>query len=119
MKTAAVPKSVTVATANATSRERAAITGAVATTAELPQTAAPTASRTASRGSTLARRARIRTRARAAAIVTITTTVAGTPIRAICSKLRRAPSSTMPRRRTRRDVNASPGASVAVRDDAI
>ena len=60
------------------------MTGAVATTAELPQTAAPTASRTASRGATPTRRDEPRTSASAQAITTAMTTAAGTPMPRIC-----------------------------------
>ncbi len=48
MNTAAVPNRVTTATAKATWRGGAPMTGAVAMTAELPHTAAPTARSTAS-----------------------------------------------------------------------
>ena len=76
-RTASVPNSVIVATAYATSRGLAAITGAVATIAVLPQTADPTASSTASRFSTLTMRASSRTRASDAAIVTTIVPSAG------------------------------------------
>ena len=54
-----------------------------------------------------------------ATIVTTISPVAGSPIRAISPRLSRAPSSTMPRRRTRCEANASPGRSGPSRGPAI
>ena len=108
-KTASVPNSVIVATAYATSRARAPITGAVATIAVLPQTAEPTAMSTARRLSTRTTRDARRTIANEMAIVTTIRPVAGRPICAISARLSRAPSRMMPSRSTRCDAKRRPG----------
>ncbi len=90
---------------------RAPMTGAVATIAVLPQTADPTAMSTASRSSTRTRRATSRTIANDAAIVTTISPVAGRPIRAISPRLSRAPSRTIPSRRTRCERTRGPASS--------
>src|SRR5258706_2936099 len=113
-----VPNRVMVATAYATSGGRAPMTGAVATIAVLPQTAEPTAMRTASVLSTRTRRATSNTTANETAIVMTMTTVAGRPIRAISPRLSRAPRRMIPSRRTRREAKESPAASDAIRDPA-
>ena len=94
------------------------MTGAVATIAVLPHTADPTAMRTASRSSTWTRRATTSTIANEAAIVTTMSPVAGSPIRAISARLRRAPRRTIPRRRMRWELKARPGVSVRMRGPA-
>src|SRR6185503_19484634 len=95
------------------------MTGPVATTAELPQTAAPTARRTASRPSTAANRDRPSTTASATAIVTAMIAAAGSPIPATSWTLSFAPSSTIPSRSRRSAATFKPGPSGAARTAPI
>ena len=82
-------------------------------------TAEPTAISNPSRPSIRTKRAAIRTMTNDSDIVTRISPVAGSPIRAISPRLRRAPSRTMPKRRTRCEAKARPGRSGASRGPAI
>ena len=95
------------------------MTGAVATIAVLPHTAEPTAISSPSRPSIRTKRAAIRTMTNDSDIVTRISPVAGSPIRAISPRLSRAPSRTMPKRRTRCEANARPGRNGPSRGPAI
>ena len=107
--TAAVPKTVIVATAELTSRSLALTTGAAAMMAELPQTAVPTPISTDTRRSTPRRRPTTTAKARAAPMVHRTSPIASAPIRATVSRFSRSPSRMIPSLRTVRVENWMPG----------
>ena len=118
-KTDAVPNTVIVATAKATSRSCARTTGPAAAIAEFPHTEAPIPTSTATRGGTPSQRPARVANAHAPPMVTSTSQNASAPIAAIDPRLSRRPSRMMASPRTHFTAKRTPGTARPVTPPAL